>query len=145
MHTWCGLSSNLGCRSETCCTCLTGNAGPKKLPSGHHRTTLLGYIFATMARIDHQKKLVKLQCLLQTSWQYDEHRPTSRWDLLASFGHPCKFQQVSRLGSVTAQHSSSGRQPNFAALNTGRQLYLPGQPSCWALAHISRVAEASIV
>jgi len=20
LHTWCGLSANLGCRSETCCT-----------------------------------------------------------------------------------------------------------------------------
>jgi len=28
----------------------------KKLPSGHHRTTLLGYIFATKAGIDNQKK-----------------------------------------------------------------------------------------
>jgi len=27
-------------------------------------------------------------------------------------GHPCKFQRVWRLGSVTARHSSSGRQPN---------------------------------
>ena len=27
-------------------------------------------------------------------------------------GHPCKFQRVSRLGSVTARHASSGRQPN---------------------------------
>jgi len=31
---------------------------------------------------------------------------------LASLGHPCKFQRVSRLGRVTARHSSSGRQPN---------------------------------
>jgi len=30
------------------------------------------------------------------------------WDLLASLGHPCKFQRVSRLGSVTARQSSSG-------------------------------------
>jgi len=29
-------------------------------------------------------------------------------------GHPCKFQRVSRLGSVTARQSRSG--PNFAAL-----------------------------
>jgi len=28
----------------------------KKLPSGHHRTTLSGYIFATKARIDIRKK-----------------------------------------------------------------------------------------
>ena len=31
---------------------------------------------------------------------------------MASLGHPCKFQRVSRLGSVTALHASSGRQPN---------------------------------
>ena len=56
--------------------------------------------------------------------------------MLASLGHPCKFQRVSRLGSVTARHSSSGRQPNFAALNRGRHLYSAGRPSRWALAHI---------
>jgi len=52
-------------------------------------------------------------------------------------GHPCKFQRVSRLGSVTARHSSSERQPNFATLNRGRHLYSAGGPSRWALAHIS--------
>jgi len=45
--------------------------------------------------------------------------------------------RVSRLGSVTAQHSSSGRQPNFAELNRGRHLYSAGRPSGWAFAHIS--------
>ena len=38
---------------------------------------------------------------------------------------------------VLAWHSSSGRQPNFAALNRGRHLYPAGRPSRWALAHIS--------
>jgi len=34
----------------------------QKSPSGHHRTTLLGYIFATKAHIDNRKKkLVKQQ------------------------------------------------------------------------------------
>jgi len=28
-HTWCGLSANLGCRSETCCTRLAKNTGRK--------------------------------------------------------------------------------------------------------------------
>jgi len=40
---------------------LTGNAGPKKSQSGHHSTTLSGYIFATETRIDNRKKLVKWQ------------------------------------------------------------------------------------
>jgi len=54
---------------------------------------------------------------------------------LASLGHPCIFQRVSRLGSVTARHCS-GRHPNFAALNTGRHLYSARRPPRWALAHI---------
>ena len=36
--------------------------------------------------------------------QYGELRPTSGWDRLISLGHPCKFQLVSRLGSITARH-----------------------------------------
>jgi len=36
-----GLSANLGCRSETCCTRLADNAGSKKSLSAHHRTTCL--------------------------------------------------------------------------------------------------------
>jgi len=85
------------------------------------------------------EKIVKQQYLLHMSWWYGELRPTNGWYLLASLGHPCKFQRVSRLGtvgSVTAWHSSSGRQPNFVALNRGLHLYSPGRASRWALAHI---------
>jgi len=87
---------------------------------------LSGYIVATKACIDNRKKLVKQQYLLYMSSQYGELWPTSGWDLLASLGHPCKFQQVARLGSVTARHSSIGCQPNFAALNRWRHLYSAG-------------------
>jgi len=46
-------------------------------PSGHHRTTLSGYIFATKALIDNRKtKLVK-QYLLDMSSQYGELGPTN--------------------------------------------------------------------
>jgi len=104
----------------------------KKWPSGHHPTTLSDYIFATKACIDNRKKkLVKQQYLLHMSPKYGELWPTSSWNRCVSLGHPCKFQRVSRLGSVTAQHSSSGRQPNFAALNRGCHLYLAGRPSRW--------------
>ena len=110
----------------------------KQSPSGHHLTTLSGYIFATKACIDNRKKLVKQQYLLHMSSYYGELRLISGWDLLASLGHPCKFQQVSRLGSVTARYSSRpiGRQPNFAALNRRRHLYSAGRPSRWAFTHI---------
>ena len=36
---------------------------------------------------------------------------------------------------ITARHSSSERQPNFAALNRGRHLYWAGRPPRWGLAH----------
>jgi len=108
----------------------------KKSPSGHHRTTLSGCIFATKACIDNRKKLVKQHYLLQMSPQYGELRPTSGWDRSGSLRHPSEFQRVSRLGSVTAWQSSSERQPNFVALNRGRHLCLAGRPSHWALAHI---------
>jgi len=52
------------------------------------------------------------------------------------WGTPTNIKRVSRLGSVTARHSSSGRQPNSAALNRGRHLYSAGRPSRWALAHV---------
>ena len=63
--------------------------------------------------------------------------PLIGWYLSGSLGHPCKFQWVSRLGSVTAWHCSSGCQPNFAALHRGHHLYSIGRPSRWALAHIT--------
>jgi len=44
----------------------------KKSPSGHHRTTLSGYILATKARIDNRKKT---QYLLHMFSQYVEVRP----------------------------------------------------------------------
>jgi len=108
----------------------------KKSPSGHHPTTLSDYIFATKSCIDNRKKTWKQQYLLHMSPQYGELRPTSGWDHFVNLGHPCKFQRVSRLGSVTARHSSSQRQPYFAALNRGCHLYSGGRPSCWALAQI---------
>jgi len=60
-HMWCGLSANLECRSEMCCTLLTEKKDAKiskNSPSAHHRTTLTGCrtIFATKACIAHVKQ-----------------------------------------------------------------------------------------
>jgi len=61
--TRCGLSANLECMSEMCCTPRAGNRPTerKNSLSAHHLTTLSGYIFATKARIDNRKKFVKQQ------------------------------------------------------------------------------------
>jgi len=75
----------------------------QKSPSGHHCTSLSGYIFATKARIDNRKKILSSN-VLHMSPPYGELRPTSGWDRSSSLRYPCKFQRVSRLGSVTARH-----------------------------------------
>jgi len=60
----------------------------KKSSSGLHHTTLPDYIFATKARSDNRKKIVKQLCLLHMSPQYGELRPTSGWDRSACLEHP---------------------------------------------------------
>jgi len=39
-HTWCGLTANLACRSETCCMRLTENTAHKKSPKIRHLRTI---------------------------------------------------------------------------------------------------------
>jgi len=76
----------------------------QKSPSGHHCTNLSGYIFATKARIDNRKKLLSRN--MSSTWSHNmaNFGPTNGWERFGSLGHPCKFQLVSRLGSVTARH-----------------------------------------
>ena len=45
---------------------------------------------------------------------------------LASLGHPCKFQRVSSLDSITERHSSSRRQPNCGVEQRVPPLYRQG-------------------
>ena len=138
----------------------------KKSPSGHHRTTLSGYTFATEACINNREKLVKQQYLLRVSSQYGElsFGPLTAeigsgvggtpanfngFRMLALLLHPRRSTEVNQtlhdvwpspgllyyapngilpgaeftlrpslalsyIGSVTARHSSSGCQTNFA-------------------------------
>jgi len=107
-HTWCGLSANLRCRSETCCTRLGGNAGRKKVAKNRHLGTIAQICRVISSQLRHVstigKKLVKQRYVLHMSPQYGELRPTNGWDPSGSLRHPCKFQRVSRLDSVTARH-----------------------------------------
>ena len=52
------------------------------------------------------------------------------------WGTPTNFNGFCVLVQRYCTASSSGRQPNFAALNRERQLRSAGRPSGWALAHI---------
>ena len=74
-----------------------------------HRISAVGDLM-----FDNRKKVVKQQCLPHMFSQYGELWPTNGWDLLASLGHPSKFQRVSRLTFVTAATSLTGGQQNCA-------------------------------
>jgi len=52
------------------------------------------------------------------------------WDTPPNFNGFCVL-------AALLHHSSTGHQPNFAALNRGRHLYSARRPSRWPLAHIS--------
>jgi len=119
-----------------CCTRLAENTGCKKLPSGHHRTTLSSYIFATKARIDNRKKTVKQQYLLHMSPQYSDLGPLAAEIISLVWGTPANFNGFHILAALLHGTPVLGVSQT-AALNRGRHLYSAGQPSRWALAHIS--------
>jgi len=53
------------------------------------------------------------------------------------WGTPANFNGFRVLAALLHGTPAVGvSQPNFAALNRGRHLYLPGRPSRWASAHI---------
>ena len=60
----------------------------QKSPSGHHRTTSSGYIFATKARIDNRKKVVKQQYLLHMPYNMVNFGPLVAEILSLVWGTP---------------------------------------------------------
>ena len=85
----------------------------QKSPSGHHRTTLSGYIFVIKARINNRKKLVKQQYLFHISPNMVNFGPlTAEIDPVVC-DTPENFNGF-RVLAVTAAMSLNGRQPNFA-------------------------------
>jgi len=123
-----------------CCTWLAGNTGPKKSPKILHLVTIAQLCWTISSQLRHisttGENLVKQQCLPHMSSEYDELRPTSGWDLLASFwctpAHFNGFRVLAALlhGTVVVGVSQT------AALNRWRHLYSAGRPLCLALAHI---------
>jgi len=144
---------NLGCRSETCCKRLAENTGRKNSPSGHHRTTLSGYIFATKPHIDNPKKNLLNSNISSTC-------PHS----MVNFG-PLVLEIVSLVSSTPAnfngfhvmasllqrRHSTEANQTLhdvWPSPGLVHHIYIfggysSGQPSRWTLAHILVVVARS--
>ena len=94
----------------------------QKLTSGRHHTTLSGYIFTTKARIDNRKKYL-LSSNISSTYSLNM---VNFGPLTAEIGPVVWAPQQISTGFASWQRyctaSSSGRQPNFAALNRGRHL-----------------------
>jgi len=149
---WCGLSANLGCTSETCCTRLAGNTGRKKVaknrslkmqdakmtqksPSGQP-TTLSGYIFATKARIDNRKNLLNSNTFSTCPRNMAIIGPLATEIVSLVCGTPANFNGFRVLAALLHGTLVLGVSQT-ASLNRGRHLYSAGRPSRWALGHIS--------
>jgi len=72
--------------------------------ASRHLGTIAQLCRAISSQLRHVSTLGKKLVNLHMSPQYGELRPISGWDRSGSLRHPCKFQRVSRLGSVTARH-----------------------------------------
>jgi len=75
---------------------------------------LSGYIFATKPYIDNQKNLLNSNIVSACPHNTVNFGPLAAEIGWRVWGHPCKFQRVSRLGFVTAPMSLNRGQPNFA-------------------------------
>jgi len=112
----------------------------KMTQKNRHLGTIAQLCQAESSQLRHAstigQKLVKQQCLPHKSSQYGDLRPTNGWDWFGSLGHPNTLQRVLRLGSVTAPHSSSWRQPKCGVEQRAPPIF--GRAAIiWASAHIS--------
>jgi len=139
-HTWCGLSANSWCRSETCCTRLAENTGRKKIVknslSAHHRTNLSGYIFATKALIDSGKNMLSSIISPTILHNMVKISPLAAEIDAVVWSTPANFNWFRVLPALRHGILIVGVSQSFATLNRGRHLYSSGRPSHWPLAHI---------
>ena len=105
-------------------------------PSGHHHTTLSGYIFATKAYIDNRKKLLSSNISSTCPHNMVNLGPLAAEIVSLVWGTPGNFNGFRVFGRVTARPSVVSVSQT-AALNRGRHLYSTGRPSRCAFAHIS--------
>jgi len=106
-HTWCGLSANLECRSEMCFMQLTENTRTQKLcKKNYHLHTIAQRCRAASSQLRHYQQSEKNLLNSNISSTCAENMLTTEI-MVGDFGTPSKFQQVLRLGFVTAPTSLS--------------------------------------
>ena len=108
------------------------------IPSEFQRVSRLAFVTAATSRNGSQPNFARCLAVSCAGTSYVHFRELlSRNRILPGVKFTLR-PSLARcyIGSVTARHSSTRRQPNFAALNRGCHLYSAGRPSRWALAHM---------
>jgi len=123
--------------SEICCTRLAGNTctGRKKSPSAGTIAQLCRAISSQLMHVSTiGKNLLNSNTSSTCSYNMANFGPLTAEIGSGVWGTPANFNVFRVFAAL--QHDTSGRQPNFAALNRRRHLHSAGRPSRWALAHI---------
>ena len=116
------------------CKCRTQKSRQKS-PTGHHRATLSGYIFATKACIDNRKKNLLSSNTSSTCPYNMVNGPLAAEIVSLVWGTPGNFNGFRVLAPLLHGTLAVGVSQT-AALNRGRHLYSAGRPSLWVSAHI---------
>jgi len=116
----------------------------KKSPSGHYRTSLSGYIFATKACIDNRKKVLNINFLSTCPCNMANFGPLEAeigslvWGTRTNFnGFRVLASLLQRRRSTEVNQTLHDVWPSPGLVHyRGRHLYSAGWPSRWALTHI---------
>ena len=108
----------------------------QKSPSGHHPTTLSGYIFATKACIDNRKKTLSSNISPICLHNMVDFGPLAAEIVSLVWGTPGNFNGFRVLAELLNGTLVVGVRQT-AAFNRGHHLYSARRPSRWTLAHIS--------
>ena len=140
LHMVSGLSENLECRSQMCCTRLAGNTEPKNVAKNRHLRIIAQLCRAISLQLRHVSTTGKnlLSCIISSRCPHN----MMNFGLLAAengpvvWGTPANFNGFRVLAALLHGTPVVGVSQT-AALNRGRHLYSAGRPSRWALAHFS--------
>ena len=124
-----------------CCSRLAANTGRKNLAKNGHLGTIAQLCRAISSQLRHistiGKNLLSSNTSFTCPYNLVNFGPLVAEILWLVWGTPANCNGFRVLAALLYGIYSSGRQPNFAALNRGRYLCSAGRPSRWALAHIS--------
>jgi len=104
LHTWCGLSANLECRSETCSTRLAENTGRKTVAKNRHRDTIAQFCWAVSSEQRHVstigKKLLSSNISFTCPHNMVNFGPLAAEIILLAWGTPGNFNRFRVLAAL---------------------------------------------